>query len=139
MKRLLISLLVGGVVFGAVFGAAALLNVNPAFVQAGSSGDLTCQDEPVTLANFAVELDDFNLASFRVWSNDVGGFAACEDGKLTVRLYDAGGADIGGGPGRTVDPIQSGNGYPANVRIDLTGIDVRDVEEIRVVIQSANP
>lgn len=138
MKRL-IAVLAGVALFGTVLAAAALLDVNPAFVQAGGSGDLTCQEEPVTLANFAVELDDFNLAFFRVWSNDTDGFTACVDGKLTVRLYDADGNDIGGGPGRTVDPIQDGDGYPENVRIDLVGIDVRDVEEIRVVIQSANP
>lgn len=138
MRRLTV-LLAGVVLFSAAFAAAALLEVNPAFVQAGGSGDLTCQDSEVTFANFAVELDDFNLAFFRVWSNDVGGFAACEGGKLTVRLYGAAGNDLGGGGGRTVEPIESGNGYPDNVRIDLTDIDARDVEEIRVVIQSANP
>jgi hypothetical protein len=138
MRRLTV-LLAGVVLFSSALAAAALLPVNDAFVQAGGSGDLTCQDNPVTLANFGVELDDFNLASFRVWSNDVAGFAACEGGKLTVRLYGAAGNDLGGGGGRTVEPIESGNGYPNSVRIDLTGIDVRDVEDIRVVIQSANP
>jgi hypothetical protein len=139
MKRWIIGLLAGGTVFGVVFAAAALLEVNDAFVQAGGSGELTCQENPVTFANFGVELDTFNLSSFRVHSGDVGGFTACEDGKLIVRLYNAAGNDIGGGGGRTVDPIQTCNGYPASCRIDLTGIDVRNVHEIKAVIQSANP
>lgn len=137
--RRLIAVLLGVAVFGTVLAAAALLEVNPAFVQAGGSEELTCQDEAVTFANFGVELDNFNLASFRVWSNDTGGFAACEGGKLTVRLYDEAGNDIGGGAGRTVEPIESGAGYPDSVLISLAGIDTRDVHEIRVVIQSANP
>ena len=144
MKKITIAAVVGLAVFGAIFAAASLLDTNPAFVQAGSSGDLTCQDEPVTFANFNVELDTFDLDSFRIWSNDGadapnGDFSDCGDGKLTVRLYDDLDNDLGGGPGRTVDPVSGGTGYPQSILIDLTGVDSRDVDDIRLVFQSANP
>ncbi len=44
MKRLIIALLVGGMIFGVVFGAAATLNVTANPLQSGGDTDLTCDD-----------------------------------------------------------------------------------------------
>ncbi len=47
MKRLIVALLVGGMVFGVVFGAAAALNVTANALQAGSDEILICDADGV--------------------------------------------------------------------------------------------
>lgn len=47
MKRLMVALLVGGMLFGAAWGAAAALNVDANFLQAGSDEVLICDADGV--------------------------------------------------------------------------------------------
>ncbi len=47
MKRLIVALLVGGVMFGTVFAVAAALNVGSGTIQAGGVTDLRCDENGV--------------------------------------------------------------------------------------------
>jgi len=58
MKRLIIALLVGGMVFGAAFAAAAALNVSAPAIQAGGVTDLVCDDDGVDVSTIGFEWSD---------------------------------------------------------------------------------
>jgi len=90
MKRLIVALLVGGAIFGAVFAAAAALNVDAGFLQAGSDDTLVCDADGVQIFyqdGWSSALDDFAITGVVVAGID----DTC-DGKLVeVVLTDVNG------------------------------------------------
>jgi hypothetical protein len=65
MKRFVIAILAGVMVFGAVLGSAAALEVNAGVIQAGSDGVLTCTDA-ATVTSYGYETDDQSVSFLRV-------------------------------------------------------------------------
>ena len=69
MKRLLLALGIGAVVFGGVFGLAASFGVNTDSLGGGSTAVAACQTTPVQVsyapngADMDVTVDDFDLTS----------------------------------------------------------------------------
>jgi hypothetical protein len=85
MKRLILALLVSGMVFGVVFGAAAALGVTATPLQAGGETDLVCDDSGVDLSwnvqwNNAVS--DHVVGSVQVGSVD----EACNGSTVLITL-----------------------------------------------------
>jgi hypothetical protein len=92
MKRLIVALLVGGMVFGTVLGVAASLGVNGGFLQAGTDDSLECDGEGVTLKwKTMVTQADFRVAGVEVYDID----AACIGGKVLIALQSAPGSQVG--------------------------------------------
>lgn len=109
MKRFLVSLMVGGVVFGTVFAAAAALGVSAPTIQAGSDDVLEC---------------DTNGVDVEVgweWSDSAGAYVAtgfivtdidpdCDGGTISLTATDSNGDEIetmvlgGIGTGATLTP-----------------------------------
>jgi len=82
VKRLMVALLVGGMVFGTVFAVAAVLNVSGGVTQAGSVASLVCDSDGVTVEGYGVELDDLTGHSLKVSGID----AACAGYELGAQI-----------------------------------------------------
>jgi hypothetical protein len=99
MKRLIVAVLVGGMVFGTVFAVAASLGVDGGFLQAGTDDDLVCDDGGVTLKwKTMVTQADFRVAGVEVYDIN----AACIGGKVLIALQSAPGSQIGFARGEIV-------------------------------------
>lgn len=105
MKRLIVALLVGGMVFGTVFAVAASLGVDGGFLQAGTEDDLDCDDDGVTLKwKTMVSQADFKVAGVEVYDIN----AACIGGKVLVALQSAPGSQVGFARGDIVADEEDG-------------------------------
>ena len=92
MKRIMVALMVGGVLFGTVFAVAASLGVNGGFLQAGTDDSLECDGEGVTLKWKTMGAQaDFRVAGVEVYDID----AACIGGKVLIALQSAPGSQVG--------------------------------------------
>ena len=82
MKRLFGAVLVGTMIFGAVFVSASVLPVTGGNLQAGGVADLTCQADPVSLGYGTMVAGDgkFHIDTV-VISNVAGG---CNGGKVLL-------------------------------------------------------
>jgi hypothetical protein len=84
VKRILVALLLGSVVFGVVYGAAAALNVEGGTIQAGGDTSLACDTDGVTLAWKTMVAGD---GAFHVAGVDVTNVAPqCDGQKVLVAL-----------------------------------------------------
>jgi len=121
MKRLMVALLVGGMVFGTVFAVAASLNVSGGVTQAGSVASLTCDADGVTVEGYGVELDDLSGHFLKVSGID----AACEGYELAAQIQLT-----GGGKFNIVKVIPAGGGtlsisFPSPVPLaDIVGVNL---------------
>lgn len=124
MKRLIVALLVGGVMFGTVFAVAAALNVNTGTLQAGGETDLSCDDAVDVFINGA-------------WSNTASAYVVtgvivtdidteCGGGTIKVTLTKTGGDLI-------EEMILGGIGTSATLNTTTT-VKVEDLEDIHVLI-----
>lgn len=129
MKRLLIALLVGGMVFGAAFAAAAALDVSAGVLQAGGDTDLKCETTGVTVSWQNVHYDDTEAAYVldTVVVDDID--AACDGYFIEVTLTDDLGAAIAVGS----QPALSSP--TASIGVSPSPVDVEDVEDVHVVIR----
>lgn len=95
VKRLIIGLLVGAMVFGIVFAVAASLGVTSNQLGAGSADVNSCDANGVTASYDA----SFVSGSYKVTEVNVTGVndAACNGHTLGVTLVNAAGASIGTG------------------------------------------
>ena len=124
MKRLVVALLVGGMVFGTVFAVAAALNVSGGVTQAGSVVSLVCDADGVTVEGYGVELDDLTGHFLKVSGVD----ASCAGYELAAQIQ----LD-GGGHFNIVATIPAGGGtmqipFPAAVQpvllADIVGVNL---------------
>lgn len=86
MKRLVIALLVGGAVFGMVYGLAATLNVDGGTIQAGSDVDLICDEDGVQVLGWGLETDDGKVYFVRIGNID----EQCAGNEIFVSITDEG-------------------------------------------------
>jgi hypothetical protein len=91
MKRVF-ALLVAGVLFAAVYAAAATLDVDGGVIQAGLDDSLVCDPDGVTVT-WVYENDD--LMVYKVKIGDI--HADCFGEEMHVDLYGSGGGHIAGG------------------------------------------
>jgi hypothetical protein len=86
MKRLIVALLVGGALFGAVYGLAATLNVEGGTIQFGSDVDLICDEDGVQVLGWGLETDDGNVYAVRIGNID----EQCAGNQIFVSITDDG-------------------------------------------------
>jgi hypothetical protein len=95
MKRLLLALLVGGVVFGTVFAAAATLIVDGRVLQAGADTELRCDTDATGVQVWYNVIWDGTSNQFVVDGASIGGInEACNGATVDVVLTDSGGAKL---------------------------------------------
>lgn len=115
MKRLIVALMVGGVLFTAAWGAAAALNVTANALQAGSDEVLICDADGVQITyqdGWDSSADDFTVTAVVVGGID----SACDGLLLEVVLTDTNGNWLASGavPGlaSSPNPVVSMNPQP---------------------------
>lgn len=86
MKRTIIALLVGGLVFGTVLAVAASLTVNGGTIQAGSDTDLQCDEGAVRVDGWMLETDTGMVIGVRIHDID----EACSSNDLFVNITNNG-------------------------------------------------
>ena len=82
MKRIMLALLVGGMVFGGVFAMAAALDVDGGTIQAGSDVELRCDANGVNVDGWALESDTGLVNGVRILNID----AACSGDDMFVKI-----------------------------------------------------
>lgn len=128
MKRIILALLVGGMVFGTVFAVAATLKVDGRMLQAGSDKVLTCDDPGGVQIWYTVIWDD--VAEELVVDNvSIGGVSeACNGANIKVVLTDSGDASLG-------EASTTKAPSPPDPKVDFVpNIPVEDVYDVHVAI-----
>ncbi len=97
MKRLLLALIAGAMVFTVAFASAAVLNVNGNVIQAGVDGNVSCDTDGVNTA-YGLETSDNSVRYVRIESID----AACNGADAFLKVNEATGDAMG--------PVQIVNG-----------------------------
>jgi hypothetical protein len=129
MKRLIVALMVGGVLFATVFAVAASLGVDAGTLQAGSDDVLKCDCDGVQVYFRSGEGPGISWDEcendFMVHSVVVGGVNdACDGVVLEVELTDEAGDGIANGQ-VTID--MSGGNPVVDIAPDVPASDVYDV------------
>jgi hypothetical protein len=104
MKRLIVALMVGGVLFATVFGVAAALKVDAGVLQAGSDKVLECDTDCTGVQVYfrsgegpGIDWDE-DANDFIVTAVVVGGVNdACDGSRLEVELTDEDGDGLANG------------------------------------------
>ena len=84
MKRSIIALLVGGLVFGTVLAIAASLNVSGGTIQAGSDADLICDENGIYVDAWAV--NTYPVLEGVEWVTIKGVDADCDGARIMGRV-----------------------------------------------------
>lgn len=97
MKRYLAAFGAAALVFAAVYGAAAALDINdPGVAQSGQAGDLQCDTNGVTVDGYFLETNQ--LPRSRSFGVVVSGINEdCEGRTLVARTFDGNGDQLGRG------------------------------------------
>ena len=90
MKRFLIALMAGTVVFSVAFASAAGLIVNGGTIQAGEDLDLVCDSDGVRVEGWGLETDDGMVSFVRIGNI----WADCVGADLFANITGAGGAEL---------------------------------------------
>ena len=90
MKRFLIALMAGTVVFSVAFASAAGLIVNGGTIQAGQDLDLVCDSDGVRVEGWGLETDDGMVSFVRIGNI----WADCVGADLFARITGAGGVKL---------------------------------------------
>lgn len=92
-QRVLLALVIGVTVFGAVFGFAATLNVGSTALSAGNATVASCDSDGVN-ATYSLAYDS-TLAAYKIAGVVVNGInAACAGKSVTVNLTDSSNASL---------------------------------------------
>lgn len=131
MKRLIVALMVGGVLFVAAWGAAAGLIVDGRALQAGSDEVLMCDDDPAGVQIWYTVIWDAGLNEHVVDKISVGGVnEACNGMTVDVVLTDINGDKLGQASDTKQPQPPAGN-----PRVDfIPNIPVDDVYDVHVAI-----
>lgn len=101
MKRIIVALLVGGVVFGTVLGVAASLGVNGGVIQAGTDSTLQCDTDGVQVLGWGLNSGTGLVENVRVGGVDT----ACAGAGLQARIQ------LGSGAAYITGPLPAGHTY----------------------------
>jgi hypothetical protein len=95
--RIIGALLVSGTVFGAVYGAAATLNVNGGTIQQGSDLSLVCQSTPIKVDSWGVNTSDDAVTGGKATFVQISGVddATCAGNRLMGRVENGDGDVVG--------------------------------------------
>jgi hypothetical protein len=138
MKRLIVALLVGGALFGAVYGLAAGLNVEGGTIQAGSDVDLICDEDGVQVLGWGLETDDGNVYAVRIGNID----EQCAGNDIFVSITDTG-VEIADGDAIIEDEAGDGGDGCTDTTADEVctripipgGVPAEDITDIEVFIE----
>jgi glucose-6-phosphate isomerase len=127
MKRFILALLVGGVVFGTVFAAAATLIVDGRVLQAGSDTDLQCDKDASGVQMWYTVV--WETDKFVVDKASIGGVnEACNGAWVDVVLTGAGGVSLG-----EAKIVKAAS--PPDPKVDFVpNVPVTDVLDVHVAI-----
>jgi hypothetical protein len=123
VKRFLIALMAGAMVFAVAFAAAATLSVNGGTLQYGEDNLLTCT-ESANVTGWGAEADD-GLTYFVKISYD----PACAGSDMFVRITDATHAVIG-----TVSKALDNTGSTGNLAF-TTPLSTEAIADIHILIE----
>jgi len=132
VKRFLVAIMAGAMVFAVAFAAAATLNVNGGTIQAGEDNSVTCTDT-ASVAGWGYEADDGMVYNVRIFvANDCAG----NDMFVTVTgagdtTLDNSGAVALTDPGNCTAP---GGSICTRVQFD-SPLAPADIEDIHIVIE----
>ncbi len=142
MKRLIVALLVGAMVFGAVFGLADTLIVGGGTIQHGGDNDLQCDEDGVYIDGWAFNADEDSpgygiLDYVRVLGID----PECSSNDMFVSLWQ-GGTFLGKGmahippDGDALDKDTSGD---VGVKVTMPNVDVWKITKVDIFIEGGQP
>jgi hypothetical protein len=119
-----------GLVFTAVFGAAAALQVEGGAIQAGQDGNLACDTKGVTVVSYGYESDDATSRYARV----TGINSNCAGHELFVDVFDGSTPLTGGSLELTTDNVGDGE-----VIVDWAQpVPARDINRVQVAIEASD-
>ncbi len=126
MKRLIMALLVGGALFGTVFGLAEGLQVTSGALQSGSDADLRCDQDGVNV-NFG---PDPGFPKTQANLSNVA-FPDCQGEEILVEVLDEDGNVLASGSGSV-----TASAFSVTLDDPLALEEVDDAEEVRGTIVS---
>jgi hypothetical protein len=115
MKRTIVALLIGGMVFGTVLAAAATLNVNGGVIQAGNDSDLTCDSSGVDVLGWGLNSGTGLVENVRIGNVS----AACAGAGLQARIQ------LSSGPSYITGPLPAGHTYEVTILASEPAIGYR--------------
>jgi hypothetical protein len=121
MKRLLLALIAGSMVFTIAFASAAVLGVNGNVIQAGVDGNVACDTDGVNTA-YGLETSDNTVRYVRIEDID----AACNGADAFLKVNEAAGDAMG--------PVTITDGK-ATFRFDAPYPTPESISSIRVWIE----
>lgn len=140
MKRYLIAVLVGGMVFTTVMAAAATLDLDGGVAQAGTDHDLECQESPLEVRSYRLNNNENGVGSHGVRIGDFD--AACADAGTSVHIHAYSDEDAETLVARTAQTtVEEGELSAAwdrffNDAEGTTFLPYEDIEAIQVVVES---
>lgn len=129
MKRIVLSVIAGVVVFGSVLGFAASLTTTSGTLGEGGAAVASCGTAALTYNSSY----DSVSGKYRVDSVDVRGLDGCASSKVTVSLLGASNAKLGDGQ----SPVSTVAASATNVLLDEKPL-AADVIAARVVIHNGD-
>ena len=136
MKRLIVAVLVGGMVFGTVLALAASLGVEGGTIQAGSDTELRCDTNGVRVDGWGLETDDGLVYFVRI--HDIN--AACEGDDMFVNITKDGTKIAGGSatlpPDTDTKPVDDDpDSGDLGVKVSFTPQPAEDITDIEIFIE----
>ncbi len=133
MKRTIVALLIGGMVFGTILGLAATLSVNGGTIQAGEDNDLRCTTN-ANVDGWGLETDTNMVSYVRIFIN-----ANCEGSDMFIKFTQDG--TVIADAKLTLD----GSGSTGNVPLTAVGWgdttpvpqDASDITDIHIWIEGS--
>jgi hypothetical protein len=130
VKRMAVALLIGGIVFGTLYGFAASLGVNSNTLGAGTSAVAACQAGTLT-ASYGTSYDS-TIPGYKVGTVTVSGLAAtCYSKAFKVTLTGPGASNASLGEVTGTTP-SSGATFPAD--FSASGVSAASVTGIHITI-----
>ena len=132
VKRTLVALLVGAIMFGSIYALAASLTVTSATLGAGNTAVAACQSGTVNVTYSGNTYGSTSPAGYKTTTVTLNGLdetaSACGGKAVKVTLTGASNASLGEGTGTL--PTGSGTTYD----LTISGVSASDVTGVHVLI-----
>lgn len=134
MKRIIVALLIGGAVFGTIWGVAATVGVQGGTIQAGVDQTLYCDSDGVQVLGWGLETDDNTVRYVRLAGIDTN----CQSNDIFVRVEKADGTKLFDSGAVHLD---SSNTDPNQLKLNFPSpyLNPADIDVLRVWIEGPNP